>query len=152
MWLYVFSIKSKLNFSLVFFPGNPGGRGAFCLGNPDRRGGSCASGNPGERGGLKSDPIRRGGVWIFSGITHFTKRTQECIILEQIMKTKKTLAVIKCCHLFQKVIPCLNWRERYKTIAEKEACPKQSNRRIQTHRIAHLLQTWSSMSNIPAST
>ena len=32
-------------------------------------GGSWASGNPGERGGLKNDPIRQG-VWIFSGITH----------------------------------------------------------------------------------
>ena len=38
MWLCVFSIKNKLNVSLVFFPGNPGGKaGVFCLGNPDRR-------------------------------------------------------------------------------------------------------------------
>ena len=49
------------------------GGGVFCFGNPDRRGGggSCASGNSGERrGGLKNDPIRQG-VWIFSGITQF---------------------------------------------------------------------------------
>ena len=69
-----------INLSLIFFPGNSSwrvgggllswkskqewGEGVFCLGNPSRRqgrgsfvleiqagGGSCASGNPGERGG-----------------------------------------------------------------------------------------------------
>ena len=64
----------------------------------------------------------------------FTKRTQECIILEQIMKTKTTLAVIRYPHLFEQVITGLHTGKCYKPIAEKETCPKQSNRRIQTHR------------------
>ena len=46
------SIKNRLNISLIIFHGNSGRRGVFCLENPDRKGGggSCASGNPGERG------------------------------------------------------------------------------------------------------
>ena len=37
-----------------------------------QEGGSSASGNPGERGGVKKRPHPSGGVWIFSGITHYS--------------------------------------------------------------------------------
>ena len=65
---YQKEIKFKPN---IFFPEiQAGGGGFFCLGNPDRRGGSCTSGNPGERGVKKRPhPLGGGGGRIFSGIT-----------------------------------------------------------------------------------
>ena len=57
----------KLNLSLIiFFSGNPGGRGVFCPGNPDKRGGLVVQEiQVRGGGGLKNDPIRRGGVDFF---------------------------------------------------------------------------------------
>ena len=68
----LFSIACKINLGLVKHNGNPGGRGGgvFGLGNPGGRGGHSDLGNPGGRGGQKTLPSV-GGVWIFSGITHY---------------------------------------------------------------------------------
>jgi len=69
--LCVFSIKTKLNLGLIFLPRNPNGRAVFCLGNPDRRGVLVLQEiQVRGGGGLKNDPIRRGGV-DFSGITQY---------------------------------------------------------------------------------
>ena len=62
--MYVFSIKSKLNLSLVFFPGNPGGRGGV-LSWKSRQEEGLVLQEIQVRGGLKSDPIRRGGADFF---------------------------------------------------------------------------------------
>ena len=43
--------------------------GRFGLGDPGGRGDHSDPGNLGGRGGSKNLAIRRGGVWIFSGIT-----------------------------------------------------------------------------------
>ena len=48
------------------------GGGVFGLGNPVGRGGHSDPGNPGGRGCQKTLPSV-GGVWIFSGITHYRK-------------------------------------------------------------------------------
>ena len=52
-------IECKINLGLVKNNGNPGGRG-----------GHSDPGNQGGRGGQKTLPSV-GGVWIFSGITHY---------------------------------------------------------------------------------
>ena len=49
--ILVKKVNNRFNFT-PFFPEIQVGGWAFCLGNPDRRGGgSWASGNSGERGG-----------------------------------------------------------------------------------------------------
>ena len=59
--------KKKLNLSLIFFSRKSRREGGVLSWKSRQERGSCASGNPGERGGggLKNDPIRRG-MWIFS--------------------------------------------------------------------------------------
>ena len=49
---------------IVFFQEIQAGGGVFCLGNPDKRGGLVLQ-EIQVRGGLKNDPIRRGGVDFF---------------------------------------------------------------------------------------
>ena len=49
------------------------GGGVSGLGNPGGRGGHSDPGNPGGRGGQKTLPSV-GGVWIFSGITHWQSK------------------------------------------------------------------------------
>ena len=59
-----------LNLGPIINQGNPGGRGGLWPWKSGRGEGSRGTGNPGVRGGQKLLPSV-GGVWIFSGITHY---------------------------------------------------------------------------------
>ena len=61
-----------LNLGPIINQGNPGGRGVSGLGNPGRGRGLEVQEIREEGGGEKLLPSV-GGVWIFSGITHFCK-------------------------------------------------------------------------------
>ena len=64
-------IACKINSGLVKITEMRAGGGVFGLGNPGGRGGGHSDpGNLGGRGGQKILPSV-GGVWIFSGITHY---------------------------------------------------------------------------------
>ena len=77
------------------------GGGVFGLGNLGGRGGHSDLGNPSGRGGQKTLPSV-GGVWIFSGITHF------CMSYFSKMKNKTAEKITRQCFPVKCKVACKN--------------------------------------------
>ena len=84
---FKFSIACKINLGLVKNNRNPGGRGVFGLGNPGGRGGQLIQEIWVGRGVKKPcHPSGVGGVWIFSGITHYFVMAEITLLISEICK------------------------------------------------------------------